>query len=837
MPEKTRPDPNIRKCRLSPRASQLRDAYFKALPEICIERPHLITGYSLKHGLFEKERISILDKAKMYRHVLEKRTAVVRHTGSRMKGMKPFSFKDRQLFPGSTTSKFKGVPLYPEFLALTLWPELWSISDRESNPLFLSEHDAKELNANIFPHWMEATILELARKRAKEEDRRDILHQIRMLQKLVFFMASKAQCISHTIPDFRRPVRDGLRAMIHDAGKRCSRAPEKEKREFYEAVGEVLEGILAYAARLSEAAQNLADQSNDPDEKEELRTMADICKKVPAARAESFREGLTTVWICWTAIHLENPNIGLSLGRLDQLLHDLYRRDIDSGAMSIEEAVELVCCFWLKIGDHVPAIPVAGEKLFGGSGSNQAITLGGVDEDGNDAVNELTYVMLRATELMKLRDPNLNARYHPGVNSDDYLKRLCQVNIETAATPAIHNDRAVVAALQDKGDSLSQARDYGIVGCVEPCSNGRCYGHSAAILLNLTSVLELTLFNGRHRHTGTDPEDLISFESSPPRTYRDFQALFTKQLKWMVDRTVALNNFFGKIHQDFYPTPILSSFFEGPVETGTDLIQGGATINASGATIIGLADVADSISALKKHVFSSIRTVSYEDLLQSLQTDFEDNLALQTRLSNPGRTPKYGNDDDEVDEIVTWIVKTLDSQFRAKENYRGGRYRVGYWTMTKHAGFGRLMGAMPSGRRAGANFTSGITPVSGVTPDLCSALRSVAKQPVGCLSGGVALNLKYMPEPNQKQMLENFAASVKAYFEGTGTNPEGGMEIQFNIMDREMLKDAVAHPDQYDELLVRVSGYTAYFKDLNPQMQQEIIERTQYRLSNGQMVP
>ncbi|MGD8369312.1 MAG: pyruvate formate lyase family protein, partial [Desulfobacterales bacterium] len=700
---------------------------------------------------------------------------------------------------------------------------------------YLSESEVQELNFDIFPHWMKANILEVARDRARENGGRGHLRQIQLLQKLVFFMTSKVQCISHTIPNFQKALTKGLLGTIAEAEEKRASAGTPEQREFYEAVAEVLYGIVAYAKRLADAARHLAAGASDPEEKNELLELARICDRVPALPARSFREGLTTVWICWTAIHLENPNIGLSLGRLDQLLYGLYDRDIESGALTVEQAVELVCCLWLKIGDHVPAIPITGEKLFGGSGSNQAITLGGVDADGADAVNDLTYVMLRATELMKLRDPNLNARYFSGVHSDDYLKRICEVNIETGATPAIHNDRAVIRALMDKGDSLQEARDYGIVGCVEPVSNGRCYGHTAAILLNLTSVLELTLFNGRHRHTGLDR--LISFESGTPNRFEDFKAAFQDQLRWMVDQTTDLNNFLGTIHQDVYPTPILSSLFEGPMDKGKDLIQGGAVINSSAATIIGLADVADSISAIQKHVFGERPAVSYGELIDAVQKDFVGYEALQTRLANPDKTPKFGNDDDAADANVTWLVETIDALFGAKANYRGGRYRVGYWTMTNHAGFGKLMGAMPNGRKARENFTSGITPVSGVTPDLVCALHSVSKQPARCLSGGVALNLKYTPEADRERMLADFIASVKGYFDDHQGNRDGGMEIQFNVLDREMLEDAFRHPDDYRELLVRVSGYTAYFKDLNRQMQKEIINRTQYNLSSGKMVP
>jgi len=444
--------------------------------------------------------------------------------------------------------------------------------------------------------------------------------------------------------------------------------------------------------------------------------------------------------------------------------------------------------------------------------------------------------MLRATELMKLRDPNPNARDYPGINSKDYVRRLCEVNLETGAIPAIHNDRVIIKALTSKGETIEQARDYGVIGCVEPGSNGRFYGHSAAILLNLTSALELALFNGRHRHT--DMDLLISMETGDPRnftTLEEFKDAFAEQTRWLIEQATNLNNILGRVHQDFYPTPILSAFFEGPMGKGKDLVQGGALINSSGAAIIGLADVADSLSAIQKVVFGT-KEVSFAELLDALEKDFVGYEDLQKRLMDPDKTPKYGNDDAVADANVSWIVELLDREFGKKMNYRGGGYRVGYWTMTNHAGFGRLMGALPSGRKAHENFTSGITPVSGVTPYLTKALNSVAKQPAQCLSSGVALNLKYTPEFGET-ILDNFVASVEGYFDDADGQRDGGMEVQFIIEDHDTLAEAAKHPEKHPELLVRVSGYTAYFKDLNPRMQKEVIDRTEYCLSDGRMIP
>jgi formate C-acetyltransferase len=825
------------------RVERLRKAYFRACPEVCVERPHLVTRLHEELGIFGKERYTILDKARVYRRVLEEREAIVWHLQAKDKQGQAFTFEGDSLLAGSTTTKYKGVILYPEFMALALWPELHTMPRRAANPYQLTSKDAEILNREVFPCWLDRSILEWARA---DVERRggpgEAKPDFSLLQYFVFFLATKPNCISHTIPDFSRAVREGLRAVIEEAQVRAARTTSEAQRTFYQAIAEALEGIITYSQNLSRKAAAMAAEEQDPARRRELETLAEIHRHVPEHPARTFREGITTVWLCWIACHLESSNAGLSLGRLDQLLYDLYRQDIARGAMTVDEAIELTCCLWLKIGDHVPTVPETGEQLFGGSGSNQAITIGGVDQDGRDAVNDLTYVMLRATELMQLRDPNLNARYMPGTNSREYLRRLCQANLHTGATPALHNDRAVIEALTGCGNTLAQARDYGVIGCVEPGSCGRHYGHSGALLLNLTSALELTLFNGRHRHTGLDR--LISIETGDPATFRtfdDFRKAFERQVRWLVGEAIKVNNALGRTHQACYPTPILSALFEGPMDKGKDLVEGGAVINSSGVAIIGLGDTADSLSALQKVVYEE-RALNLPEMVQALEHDFVGYEALQARLMNPAKTPKWGNEDPTGDGNALWIVRLLDAVVRPQENYRGGHYQVGYWTMTNHAGFGRLMKALPSGRRAGESFTSGFTPVSGVTPNLTPALNSVASIPARYLTNGVAFNIKFTPDSpaSPEDRLDRFTDVVEAYFHGRpgrGDDGEdgipGGMEIQFNVTRREDFIEACHHPENYPELLVRVSGYTAYFKDLNKQMQQEIINRTEYLLGTG----
>lgn len=871
-------DVSLRGVQVGDAVMDLKSQYDKAVPEICIERPLYLTEYYRKENLFGKKSVSILDLARAYRHVLEKRTPVVKHRVGYEKTTRhfpiettvltEFTVNDSSPFAGSTTSKFKGVPLYPEFFAQMLWPELSTVSSRPANPFQIAEADVVRLNRDIFPNWMKHTALELARDRyyRQNQDRLD-LNDLKLMQNIVFFIASKAALISHTIPDFSGPINLGMNQMIRNAQDKIAETNDRSKIDFYSAVIEVLQGIIAYSVRLADEARRLARHESESEERDRLLEIERTYCWVPANPARTFREGLTTLWICWTALHVENTNVALSLGRLDQILYDLYRSDVEERGLTPQEATELVCYLWLKIGDHVPAMPETGEELLGGTGSNQAVTIGGVDKQGRDAVNDLTYVILRATELMRLRDPNLNARYDHEKNSRDYIERLCEVNMTTQATPAIHNDKAIISGLMAKGDSEEWARDYGIVGCVEPVSAGRHFCHTASIFLNLAAALELTIYNGKHRHTGVGPSDpLVTFSNGEPEGFTSFEEFwdsFRKQTHALIERAVRLNNNLGKIHQDYFSTPILSTLFEGPMENGKDVLEGGAAINSSGATIIAFADTVDSLYAIRKWVFEEQR-ISFAQLRDALDSNFggvdycdssfaatNQLAALCELLNNPAQTPKYGNrsgldnrafvpDNDPSPDrnLARRTVNLLDKAFGEKRNYRGGFYRVGYWTMTMHAGFGRLTRALPNGRRDGQSFSSGITPVSRVTPDLGDVLAAATALPAAALSSGVALNMKFVPppDPGDQAFREKLADVVDTYF-GKGTGADGGVEIQFNITKRDDFIEFRDHPERCDEPpLVRVSGYTAYFTDLNRKMQDEIICRTDYELATGNMV-
>ncbi|MEA3467641.1 MAG: pyruvate formate lyase family protein [Thermodesulfobacteriota bacterium] len=796
-----------------PRLKELRTQYFSRTPEICIERARYITKYLRYHD--DPADSPELRQAKKVNYFLRRKSA---------------QFHDRNLIAGSTTSKALGAPLFPEFFALTLWPELDTVSDRKKNPQKLTAAEATELNLDIFPFWMDKNVLEITRSRFDNPE------CLQLFENLVFFIAAKAGCISHAVPAYTFMLEHGLSGLIKIAAKReaeltfATDSDALQQADFFRAVQISLKGIITHAAHLAEEADQLAAIAADPEDAAEFAAMAVICRKVPEGPASTFREAVNAIWICQVGIHAENINMAMSPGRLDQILYPYYKRDIAEGRLDSGRAIELVGCLWLKIADNVTMVPEASEELFGGAGTVPAITLGGVDKNGEDAVNDLTYIMLRATELLAIRDPNVNARYDYDKNSQEYCRRVSEVILSTKSVPAFFNDTSNIIALRGQGETLEHARDYAVIGCVELASSGRDYPASSSIMMNLAAPLEMALFCGKRPITGEEQIGPVTPDPSMLNSFEEFWQVFKTQLDWLIEQAITLNDYMGVVHQEMMPSPLLSALFVGPMEKGKDLIRGGALYNSSGATHIGFADVVDSLNAIEQAVFVD-KKYSFSELLQQVRNDFSGEEGRKMQLYLQNHAPKYGTEEPIARKNARNIVQHLFDLYQSHTNYRGGPYRPSYWTMTNHAGLGGISGALPNGRKAGDVFSSGMTPVSGAAPELTACLNAVAELGGECVPGCWALNIKYTPQNDVDKMAEHFAQTIEAYFRA------GGQQVQFNIMTYEMLLDAKKHPKKYPELMVRVSGYSAYFKDLNEMMKDELITRTQYGLLDGLAVP
>ena len=791
-----------------PRLRRLREQLLAAKCEVCIERARHLTAY-LQDPASASEPM-VLRRAKAIRTFLANKAP---------------RFFDDNLLAGSTTSKRFGAPVYPEFTGLAIWPELDTMSRRDKNPQILTPAEADELNLRIFPYWMDRSVLEATRKQFGNTG------AMNLMARIAFFIASKAGTLSHTVPCYRVALEQGLGWLIAQAAAREAdleaAGGDQAQVLFYRAIQESLQGLIDYATHLGQAAAQLAAAEPDPGRRQQLEAMARVCAQVPAGPARNFREAVNGLWLLQVGIHAESINMAISPGRLDQVLYPWYRQDIDRGTLTVAEALELVGCLWLKLNDNTNLVPETAEELFGGSGTVPAVTLGGVDAQGEDAVNDLTYVMLRATELLKVRDPSVNARYHRDQNPRQYLRRVAEVVCATRAVPAFYNDLVAIRTLQNQGVSLQHARDYAIIGCVELSASGRSYDASSSIMMNLVSGLELALFNGQRPVTGDEQIGPRTGDPAGSASFEAFWDALKAQFTWLIGAAVELNEQMGRIHQETCTTPLLSALFEGPMAAGRDLIFGGALYNASGATHIGFADTVDSLSAIEQAVFVD-RRCTFAELLAALRSDFQGAGDLHAYLVQ--RTPKFGTEHPAAQENARRLIDFLYATYQGHTNYRGGKYRPAYWTMTNHAGQGKLCGALPSGRRANRVLSSGITPASQAATDLAACLGSVAGLEPLHLPGGVAFNLKY-PEVQGEEDLGRFMGAIDGYFQ------QGGLHIQFNLMSYECLIEAKAHPERYPDLLVRVSGYSAYFKDLNEAMKDEIITRTAYNLRGGGAVP
>ncbi|MGE5343823.1 MAG: pyruvate formate lyase family protein [Candidatus Omnitrophota bacterium] len=822
-------DPDLKSYTMEnlPLLKQLRDGYLKAKTAICIERAVHITQYMKEKGLTEHP-------------ILARANAVHRYLSQR----KPLFFDENRI-AGSSTSKAMGAPVYPELaVASTVWPELDTIGQRPVNPQLLTQEEANELNFNVFPFWMDRSVLEVTRKRLREEgktspQKQSTYEALRLMEKMAFYINSKSTVISHTIPYYEDVLHKGLNAMIGEAETRKkalhpeSNPEDKEKAVFYDAMAIAMRGILAYAQNLSHEAQRLAETEPSPEKKKQLREMARICSRVPANPAASFREAVNALWLCQVGILAENVNMAMSPGRLDQILYPFFQTDIEKNQLTVTEALNLIGCLWFKIADNTNMVPATAEKMFGGAGSVPAVTLGGVDQAGHCAVNDLTYLMLKVTELLRLKDPNVNARYFSGVNPDAYRDRVIRVIMNTRAIPAFFNDKANIETLCNQGVTLEHARDYGVVGCVELTSCGREYAATSSIILNLSAAMDMTLYNGKRPYiTGDQVINPVTRRIEEAQSFDEFQTAFESHLKKLVQMSVSLNEELGKTHQQMFASPLMSCFFQGPMEKGKDLIFGGARYNSSGATHVAFADVCDSLNAVERAVFTD-KVTTMTQLIAAIETNFEKDADLLAYLKN--KAPKYGTDDSHESHPVAVnnsqrLVKFLYDLYHGYTNYRGGTYRPAYWSMTNHAGLGVRGQALPSGRKAYEVFSSGITPASQCTKDLTGAYKAVAELGHTYIPGCVALNMKYTPMTSgntAEAYLQHFAHMLEGYFAA------GGMQVQYNLYTYQDLQDAQSHPEKYPDLIVRVSGYSAFFKDLNKDMQHELITRTQYDLYSG----
>jgi len=799
-----------------PRLKDFLDIHLTKKPEICMERPKHLTDWFRANG-FEtdsegKSWNPVLRQAKAFNYLMLNKKPIIRKN---------------DLLAGTTTMKEIGVVLYPDTHGNMIWGELKTVPYRILNPYDITDEACEILHNDIFPFWEKRNVREWVRREYNEP----ICQQLD--ERFAVYFLWKTAAVSHTIPDFPKLLRLGTEGMIREIRDELSNLADlsEEKKNLLEAMIMTHEGLNQYAANLSKQAKKDALSEPYSTRRKELSELADICAHVPRYPARTLHEAVNAIWIAWIGLHMENTNAGLSLGRLDQWLQPFFIFDINKIESEnarkeyISKAIELIGCFYMRCTDHLPLVPDIGNFLFGGSSSDQAITLGGVTPEGRNGVNDMTYIFLKVTEMLNIRDPNVNARYHPKCNSDTYLKRLCETNFITSATPSMHNDQTVMASLREFNYPEEHLRDWSATGCVEPTLSGRHIGHTNCMMMNMVAALEMALNNGRHPLMNWDvgPKTGI-IENGDFETFEQFFSAFETQYRFLIDQACEYNNLLGQAHSVIRPTPFLSTFIEGCIKSGKDVINGGALYNTSGSACIGLADVTDSMMAVKTLIFDE-KKVSFAEMKNAISNNFAESPILNSVIIK--KTPKFGSGSSEAVDMANRIAKFTHDCYHGHENYRGGRYTAGFWSMSNHVAFGCLSGALPSGRLAGKPFTPGLTPQPIASENLLDPIHDVSKLNPEFMNNNIAFNVKIVPSANDthQKAVEHIFNYVKTYFD------LGGMQMQLNVVTSAILRDAMKHPENYRNLLVRISGYNAYFVTLNRDMQLELIERAEYGIS------
>lgn len=590
------------------------------------------------------------------------------------------------------------------------------------------------------------------------------------------------------------------------------------KAEQLKAMRIASEAIISLGRRYSEYATELAEKEEDPQRKEELLQIAENCRVVPAEKPQTFWQAIQMYWFVHLGVTLEiNPWDAFSPGRLDQHLIPFYRQDVKDGILDDYKAKELLECLWVKFNNQ-PAPPKVGITLKESSTYTDFanINTGGITPDGQDGVNEVSYLILDTMDEMRLLQPSSNVQISRKT-PDRFLHRACEISRQGWGQPAFYNTEAIIQEMLNAGKSLADARMGGSSGCVET----GCFGREAYILtgyFNLPKVLMMTLNDGYDPYSGKQL-GLHTGKADSYKSYDELMAAFAKQIDHFVSIKVAGSNVIDSIFAEQMPVPFLSTITQDCIGRGKDYNAGGARYNTNYLQGVGIGTVTDSMAALKYLVYDK-GELTIPEFLEILDDNFEGHEAFRSKLLID--TPKYGNDDDYADNIMFDIFDTYANIVTGKPTYRGGQYRINMLPTTCHVYFGSVIGATPDGRFAHKPLSEGISPVQGVDRGGPTAVVNSAARMDHLRTGGTLLNQKFTPSlirgENGLRMMGNL---IRTYFD------KDGHHIQFNVVNRDTLIEAQKNPEEYRDLIVRVAGYSDYFRNLDFELQNEIIARTE----------
>ena len=827
----------------SSRITRLVEHLYEKMPEIESARAKLLTeSYKQTEG----EPV-ITRRAKAFAHILHNIPIIIR---------------DEELIAGSTTIAPRGCQTYPEFSYQWLEDELDTVSARTADPFYISEQTKADLR-EVHKYWKGKTTSELATSYMAPEAIKAIEHNI-FTPGNYFYNG-----VGHVTVKYWEVLEIGYEGIITKAQKELSKCNVGDgdyarRSHFLEAVILSCQAVIEYAQRYAELAEQMAYQCSDPVRKEELLMIAQNCSRVPAKGASTFYEACQSFWFVQQVLQIESSGHSISPGRFDQYMYPYYKKDMENGTISREFAQELLDCIWVKLNDLNKCRDAASAEGFAGYSLFQNLIVGGQNKEGEDVTNDLSFMCIQASMHVHLPQPSLSVRVWNG-SPHDLLIKAAELTRTGIGLPAYYNDEVIIPSLQNRGLTLEDAREYNIIGCVEPQKAGKTEGWHDAAFFNMCRPLELVFSNGK------DQGEMVGIPTgdvTKMRTFGEFYDAYKQQMEYCISLLVNADNAIDVAHAERCPLPFLSSMVDDCLKEGKSVQEGGAVYNFTGPQGFGVANMADSLLAIRKLVYEE-KKVSMEEFKEALIWNYGKGLDEQSvkeltcgilkEMQNAGQTvdektaaavaesvmtiqpsdskmaryreihdlieevPKFGNDIPEVDYFARDVAYTYTKPLQNYKNPRGGQFQAGLYPVSANVPLGGQTGATPDGRYAHTPVADGVSPTAGKDVNgPTAAASSVARLDHFIVSNGTLFNQKFHPSAlSGREGLEKFVALIRSYFD------QKGMHVQFNVVNKETLLDAQKHPENYKHLVVRVAGYSALFTTLSRSLQDDIIRRTE----------
>ena len=829
----------------SPRIARLIHDLYANMPEIEADRAELVT-----ESYKQTEHLPIIKRrSAAFRHILENIPIVIR---------------EGELIVGSSSIAPRGCQTFPEFSYEWLPPEYETIATREADPFYISPDTIRRLEA-VHPYWKGKTVSDLAAANMDPEVL-DVFMNHGIFTVGNYFYNG----VGHVNVNYEKVINCGLETYIEECKAQLAtltrgQGDYAEKRNFWESVIESCEAVITYARRYSDLALAQAAECTDSDRKAELLTIAEACDHVPAKPARSFHEACQGFWFIQQLMQMESSGHSISPGRFDQYMYPFFKADLDAGRTTYEAAQELLDCIWVKLNDLNKVRDAASAEGFAGYGLFQNLIVGGQDEYGLDATNDLSYMCMEAQMHVRLPQPSLSIRVWNG-SPHSLLIKAAAVTREGMGVPAFYNDEVIIPSMMSRGYTLEDARGYCIIGCVEPSACHKTDGWHDAAFFNMVRPLELVFSSGMDKGEQIGPKTMDVLEMT---SFEQFFDAYKAQQEFFIEMMAQADNAVDAAHAVRCPLPFESCLIDDCIANGKSVQEGGCHYNFTGPQGFGIANVADSLAVMRKLVFED-GVISMAEMKQALADNFgkgatnkrameltteaakmldaegkevnadlikaiymgfknashisADKKARYDEMLNMiADVPKYGNDLREVDLFAREVGQTYTKPLLAHTNPRGGMFHAGLYPVSANVPLGHQAGASPDGRLSNTPIADGVGPMSGrdVKGPTATA-NSVSRLDLGDASNGTLLNQKFHPSALAGEMgLEKFVAYLRGFFD------QKGMHVQYNVISRETLLDAQAHPENYKTLVVRVAGYSALFTTLSRSLQDDIISRTE----------